>query len=304
MWPCSCDYEARSLLYTFGDFCSGRKAAQNPLSALVVGVVEPAQQGFKIRVVRDVDRQDFGCNTAVEPLDHAIRLGRVGPGPSPIYALILACFLKRIRSKAGAAIGQDMGYFEWKSGFGGLEKIDGIGRILGVVDGQMHEARAAIDRDVEEPFAGLTICGLQLRQMLHVDMDIAQVIIPEGALSPRRADLLLRRPAIEACVLEDAPDAVAVEVGRKCRSTKVRSSSPNSVTRRRWQTIARSSSVAFQASNRGLLLRSVHPSTPRLRHLRTVSSLMPKRRANTPVASVERAISARTDGVVRACGWI
>lgn len=51
--------------------------------------------------------------------------------------------------------------------------------------------------------------------MLHVDMDIAQVVIPEGAFSPRRADLLLHRPTIEPCILEDAPDAVAVEVGQE-----------------------------------------------------------------------------------------
>jgi hypothetical protein len=38
--------------------------------------------------------------------------------------------------------------------------------------------------------------------------------------------------------------------------------------------------------------------------LRTVSVLMPKRLARTPVASPERAISARTAGVVRAFGWI
>lgn len=40
-----------------------------------------------------------------------------------------------------------MSYLEWEGGFAGLEKIDGIGSILGIVDGQMHEARAAIDRN-------------------------------------------------------------------------------------------------------------------------------------------------------------
>jgi hypothetical protein len=38
--------------------------------------------------------------------------------------------------------------------------------------------------------------------------------------------------------------------------------------------------------------------------LRTVSVLTPKRRASSPVGSAERAISARTAGVVRALGWI
>ncbi|GAD25307.1 hypothetical protein NBRC3257_0306 [Gluconobacter thailandicus NBRC 3257] len=49
--------------------------------------------------------------------------------------------------------------------------------------------------------------------MLHVDMDIAQIVIPEDTLSPHRADLLLHRPTIETCILEDAPDAVSVERG-------------------------------------------------------------------------------------------
>ena len=41
-----------------------------------------------------------------------------------------------------------------------------------------------------------------------------------------------------------------------------------------------------------------------MRHLRMVSLLTPKRRARVPEGSVERAISARTAGVVRALGWI
>src|SRR3954465_5807362 len=38
--------------------------------------------------------------------------------------------------------------------------------------------------------------------------------------------------------------------------------------------------------------------------LRTVSVLTPERLASSPVGSAERAISARTAGVVRALGWI
>jgi hypothetical protein len=76
------------------------------------------------------------------------------------------------------------------------------------------------------------------------------------------------------------------------------------VARRSSQTTARSSSLAFQGSRCGRLERSRQPSGPRLRHLRTVSVLTPKRRASSPVGSAERAISARTAGVVRALGWI
>jgi hypothetical protein len=64
----------------------------------------------------------------------------------------------------------------------------------------------------------------------------------------------------------------------------------------------RSSSVAFQGSLCGRLLWSWQSLAPRLRHLRTVSVLTLKRWASTPVGSVERAISWRTAGVVRAWG--
>src|SRR3954465_10677361 len=92
--------------------------------------------------------------------------------------------------------------------------------------------------------------------------------------------------------------------GRKCRTTKVRSSSGKPVARRRAQTTARSSPLPFHGSLGGRLDRSRQSATPRLRHLRTVSVLTPKRPASSPVGSLERAISARTAGVVRALGWI
>src|SRR3954470_16119669 len=92
--------------------------------------------------------------------------------------------------------------------------------------------------------------------------------------------------------------------GRKRRTTKVRSSSGKPVARRKAHTTARSSSLAFQGSLCGRLERSLQSSAPRLRHLRTVSVLTPKRLASSPLGSLERAISARTAGVVRALGWI
>src|SRR3954454_5806639 len=49
---------------------------------------------------------------------------------------------------------------------------------------------------------------------------------------------------------------------------------------------------------------SWHSAGPRWRHLRIVSVETPYRLASTPVGSGDRAISARTEGVVRALGWI
>jgi hypothetical protein len=51
-------------------------------------------------------------------------------------------------------------------------------------------------------------------------------------------------------------------------------------------------------------VRSWQSCAPRLCHLRMVSVLTLKRWASTPVGSVERAISWRTAGVVRACEWM
>jgi hypothetical protein len=83
-------------------------------------------------------------------------------------------------------------------------------------------------------------------------------------------------------------------------TTKVRSSSGKPVERRRAQTMARRSSVAFQGNLCGWRLWSWQSCAPRLRHLRMVSVPTPKRLASTPVGSDERAISLRTVGVVRA----
>src|SRR4029453_1673534 len=55
----------------------------------------------------------------------------------------------------------------------------------------------------------------------------------------------------------------------------------------------------------GRLEWSWQSAAPRLRHLRMVSVDTPYRWASTPVGSLERAISARTAGVVvRALAWI
>ena len=63
--------------------------------------------------------------------------------------------------------------------------------------------------------------------------------------------------------------------GRKWQTTTVRSSSGKLVACRRVQTMARSSSVAFQGSWCGRAERSRQSLAPRSRHLRTVSALMP-----------------------------
>lgn len=103
-----------------------------------------------------------------------------------------------------------MGHSKWKGGFDGSEEVDCFSRIFSVIDGQMHEARAAIDHNVEEAFARLAVLGLWLRQVSDVDMDVAKVVISESAVTPCRADICFWRPAVEIGVFQDALDAVAV----------------------------------------------------------------------------------------------
>ena len=104
-------------------------------------------------------------------------------------------------------------------------------------------------------------------------MDEAKIIVFE------RADLafalLRRRQTAQTLSLEDAVDRIPVEIGRKCVTMKVRSSSGKPVAWRRAQTMARSSSVAFQGSLCGRLLWSWQSLGPRLRHLRMDSVLTP-----------------------------
>ena len=99
--------------------------------------------------------------------------------------------------------------------------------------------------------------------------------------------------------LKDAVDVVSVElrqqvgdhIGRRAASP------PRGVRRRRRRIPSRSPSKAAGAS--GWSNPGTRPG-PRLCHLRTVSVLTPKRLATSPLGSLERAISPRTAGMVRA----
>src|SRR5215207_8885307 len=79
------------------------------------------------------------------------------------------------------------------------------------------------------------------------------------------------RQAAQALGFQDAVDRWRLRWGRKWVTTKVRSSKGKPVARRSAQTMARSSSVAFQGSLCGRLEWSWQSAAPRLRHLRMVS---------------------------------
>jgi hypothetical protein len=99
---------------------------------------------------------------------------------------------------------------------------EGNGAFLGfiVLDGEVDRARAAIDGHKQVAFASLSICGLQLWQMLDVDVDEAKVVVAEGTLSLGRAFGEKLCPSVQTFGLEDAPDAVAVKVRQEMGDDK------------------------------------------------------------------------------------
>jgi hypothetical protein len=175
--------------------------------------------------------------------------------------------------EAGAVVGQHVGEAEGEGGGGFSQERDGALLGLVVLDGQVDGAGAPVDGDVQIALAPLAIGGSQLRQVLDADVHEAEVVVLEGALAPPGLVRGGRRPPAQPLGAEDAPDAVAVEVRQE------------------------------MGDHEGQVVEGEVGGAAE-RHLRTVSVLTPKRRASTPLGSSERAISARTTGVVRALGWI
>lgn len=62
------------------------------------------------------------------------------------------------------------------------EKGGRVGGGLGIVNGEMHEAGAAVNGRVEVALAHLAVRRPQLRQVFDVDMDIAEIKVPEAPL--------------------------------------------------------------------------------------------------------------------------
>ena len=255
-------------LEVLGGDLVGRSAVQHALAPGVVGLVEAAQQLFQGTVRVDVDAQHLGADTAVEALHHAIRLRRAWLCVTVLGAKAFAG-LGESRGEAAAVIGQHVGKPERECRGGFAQEGDGTSFGFVVLDREVVGARVAVNGDEQVSLAPFAVAGLQFEQVLDVGVDEAKVIVAEGALALCRFVRGGLGPAVQPFGLEGTPDAVTVEV-RRCVTTNVRSSSGKLVTRRRVQTMARSSSVAFQGSQWRRAERSRQPATPRLRHLRTV----------------------------------
>jgi len=164
-------------------------------------------------VAGDGDAQHLALDPAVGALGHPVRARRVGPGLAVLHAELPASFLEALGREAGATVGQQVRDPERE----GRERLlqEGLGGGLGLLvpDRRVHGAGAAVDGHEQEALAELAVRGPQLRQVLHVHVDEAELVLLElargllGGGGPRQAP--------QARGLEDAVDVVAAEVGQE-----------------------------------------------------------------------------------------
>ena len=130
-----------------------------------------------------------------------------------LHAQALARGPEPISREAGAAVREHMGDLEGKGPDRLLEEGHGTALSLVVLDGEVDEARGAVDSHIQVPLAALTVAVAQLGQVLHVHMDKAEIVVLEAAV--RSAGAISRGQAAQALGFQDAIDRVAIEVRQK-----------------------------------------------------------------------------------------
>lgn len=71
------------------------------LLSSIVGTIKADQQDFEICVASNIDDAQLAGDAAIEALDHAIRLGRIGPGRAMADLDFRARAFKIIGGEAG-----------------------------------------------------------------------------------------------------------------------------------------------------------------------------------------------------------
>jgi hypothetical protein len=183
---------------------------EHPLAAQVVGLVEAFEQRLQVTMARDGDAEHLALHAAVEALDHAVGLGRVGLGLAVLHLQFAAGVLEAIGGEARAAVGEHVCDLERESRDRLFQEGDRAVRGLVILDRQMHGARAAVDGHREEALAALAIGGSELRQMFDVEVHEAEIVVLEAAALPLGAVGCGQAP--QALGLEDAVDRIAVEM--------------------------------------------------------------------------------------------
>src|SRR5947209_3461644 len=96
---------------------------------------------------------------------------------------------------------------------------EGDRTLLGLVvfDCQMHGARAPVDGDIEITLAPFAVAGLQLGQVLDINVNKAKIILFEGSLSLYWSGRDRSGSAVQSLRLQNAPDAITIQVRQKMR---------------------------------------------------------------------------------------
>ncbi len=219
-----------------------------------------------------------------------------------LHTVPLAGDLERIGREARTAVGEHVGNPERKGAERVREEGYRRGRGLVVLDGEVHVAGGAVDGDVQVALASGAVAVVQLGQMLHVDVHEADFVVLEGAV--RLAGPLGRRQPVQALRLEDAIDGVPVQVRQEVADDE-------------GQRVEGEAGAATERAHDGALLIAGAPGQlmgPGRAILTGIGAAFAPfadglgghavALGQHPDLSAERAISARTAGVVRAWGWM
>lgn len=76
----------------------------------------------------------------------------------------------------------------------------------------MHRTGASIDGDIQKTFPPVPIFCLQFWQMLHIDMNITGIVIPELSLPPNRSGFWCRWQSVQSGIFQYPPDIVPVQM--------------------------------------------------------------------------------------------
>src|SRR5918997_1452396 len=140
-----------------------------------------------------------------------------------VYGLVVRCstFSLRQASSKPSAVKQDPRSVSTCVTLKGNAPIASLRKATALVasssswTARCTKPRATVDGHIEKALAALAIGGLQLGQVLDVDVDEAEIILLERAdLTPA---LLRRWQPPEAFSLEDAVDGIAVEMRQEVR---------------------------------------------------------------------------------------
>jgi hypothetical protein len=125
---------------------------------------------LEVEVRVDGDAQHLAADAAIEAFDHAIRLRRAGLGVPIGRTELCAAPLEGWR-EATAVIGQHVSEPEREGCCGFPQEGNGTLRGFIILDRKVHGPGAAVDGNIEVALALFAVSGLQLGQMLDIDVN-------------------------------------------------------------------------------------------------------------------------------------